>query len=119
MKLNRKTRRAYYRYTAEGRRMSKLNFLHPEKVELRRNNILSGKEMHDSFEQSIQERIAENNAELESKIIESLKEKGLNKSEIDNYMDLWSSVKMWPKPKNHIEVKRELKSLSRQYNFYA
>jgi hypothetical protein len=119
MKLNRKTRRAYYRSTEEGRRMLKLNFLHPEKVELRRNNILSGRENHDSFEQSIQERIAENNSELESKIMDGLKERGLEKNEIDHYMDLWSSIKMWPKPNNHIEIKKELKALRRKYNFYA
>ena len=76
MKLNRKTKREYYRYTQEGRRMLKLNFLHPEKVEMRKNNILSGKETHESFEQLIQERIVENNAELESKITENLKGRG-------------------------------------------
>ena len=34
-------------------------------------------------------------------------------------MDICSYIKMWPKPKNHIEIKKELKSLSKKYNFYA
>lgn len=119
MKLDRKTRRIYSRFTGEGKRMSKLNFLHPEKVEQRRTNLSNGNSSHEQFVQFIQERIAENNSEREALIMTNLKDMGLSKKEVDNYMDLWSSIKMWPKPDNHIAIKKELKSLSKKYNFYA
>lgn len=119
MKLDRKTRRTYSRFTTEGKRMTKLNFLHPEKVEQRRIILSNGNSNHEEFVQSVQERIAENNSDKEAHIMSRLKEMGLTKKEIDNYLELWSSIVMWPKLDNHIAIKKEFKSLCKKYNFYA
>lgn len=119
MKLNRRSKRMYYRSTEEGKRLLKLNFLHPDKVENRMSNISSGREAHENFIQHIQEGIVERNSEEESRIMDILKEKGLSKNEIDEYMDLWSALKLWPKPEDHIQIRKEFKKLKRKYRVYA
>ena len=114
--LNRRVKRAYQRMTESGKRMSKLNFLHPDKVESRRKNIEQGNAAHEDFVQRVQRALAEKIAPKEAAIMEELKSKGLNKAQIDVYMEIWATVNFWPKDKDHHSLRKQLKKLNKEYN---
>jgi len=114
--LNRRVKRAYQRMTDSGKRMSKLNFLHPDKVEARRKNIEQGSAAHESFVQKVQEALAEKIAPKEAALTEELKAKGLKKAQIDEYMEIWATVNFWPKDRNHHSLRKQLRKLNKEYN---
>lgn len=113
--LNRKVKRAYQRMTPSGKRLSKLNFLHPDKVEARRKNIEQGKIAQDDFTRRIQERMLETLAPKETELTNKLNDLGLNKSQVEEYMELWATVNFWPKDRNHHALRKQLMKLNKEY----
>jgi len=113
--LNRKLKRAYQRMTPIGKRLSKLNFLHPDKTEARRKNIEQGKIAQEDFTQKIQERLSEAIAPKEAEITNKLKDLGLNKTQVDEYMEIWATINFWPKDRNHHSLRKQLIKLNKEY----
>lgn len=116
MRVDRRTLRFYNKKSEEGKRLSKLSFFHPDKVEQRTKNRLQGMERHNEYVYALQEKMAERLAPVEAKVTEALKEKGLEKSEITEYMDLWAELNLWPKPENYHSSRKKMKKLNKKYN---
>jgi hypothetical protein len=115
MQLNRTQRRYFTRKSPEGKRMSKLNFLHPDKIEKRRQNLENGKQVQEDFTRSIQEKLIETLGPIETRLTEELKEKNILKTNIDHYLDVWSGVNFWPRPDDYQALRKELKKLNKEY----
>ena len=115
MNLNRTQRRWFTRKSPEGKRMLKLSFFHPDKVANRQANHERGEQQHESFTMQIQERIVEKLADREKSLMDALKEKKVLKTNIDHYMEVWSGVNFWPKPKDFQALRKELKKLNKEY----
>lgn len=113
---NRKQIRAYYNALPEIKMRKSLQFMHPENIAARKDNRNTGTEMHDNHVENIQQSIFENHVEEETKLKDYLKINGLNKKQIDEYLEIWSNLIMWPAPKNKIELRKKLKSLNKTYN---
>lgn len=119
MKLNRTQRRLFNNHSEDGRKINALPFNHPKRVEARAMNMERGKAQHEAFTMEIQERITERLSPREAELTSILKGQGLKKKEIDAYLEVWVNCNFWPKPDNHIALKKQLKSLNKKYNIYG
>lgn len=113
--LTRSTRRRYLTRTGFYKQLSEKRFNHPQRVEYRENVRQQGLETHEKFKESIQREIAEKLAPAESKMIEILNSKKLEKAEVDAYMEKWVDVNFWPRPVNYHQTRKELKKLNKKY----
>lgn len=116
MRIDRRTLKSYLRKTASWKRMQKLSFLNPEKVEHRRRNREEGLKRHEEYTYALQEQMSEKLSVKENELTNKLKEKGLKKAEITEYMDKWASINLWPKPADYHQVRKELKKLNKKYD---
>ena len=116
MQLNRKQRRFFNRQSPESKRLQDASFMSPDKVDRRLSNFENGKAQHAEFVRQAQEALMESLANSEASIMERLKALKLSKQDSDNYMDVWSGCNMWPKPEDSRSLKKELKSLNKEYN---
>lgn len=116
MRVDRKTLRFYSKKSEEGKRLNKLSFFDPDKIEQRIKNKEQGKEKHEEYVYALQQKMTERLEAEEIKVIKTLKEKGLSKSEVDEYMDLWTELNLWPKPKNYHSSRKIMKKLNKKYN---
>ena len=115
MQLNRTHRRLFTRNSPEGRRISKLPFMHPDRVENRAANRERGAQQHEAFTMFNQERHLERLADKEASLMKELKDKKILKANIDHCMDVWAGVNFWPKPNDYQSLRKELKKLNKEY----
>lgn len=115
MKLTRRQRRWYFRRTQQGKRILKLPFMHTDKIENRRGNLETGKQVHEEFTTNIQEKIYERLALKEASLIKELEGKNIPKNEIDQYIEIWSATVIWPKQNDNILLRKELKKLNKKF----
>lgn len=113
--LSRKQRRIYLVKTGYYKRISSLRFNHPDRINHRQMSRQQGEYIHQKFIEEIQQKLSEFIAPREKKMIELLKSKGLEKSDIDSYMEKWIDINFWPKSKDYINSKKELKKLNKKY----
>jgi hypothetical protein len=73
-----------------------------------------GKQMHQEFTESIENRLNEDLEHRQANLIESLEAKGLSRQEIDEQVEEWvARLKIWrsdEKPKRLREIRRERNS---------
>jgi hypothetical protein len=113
--LPRSTRRKYLTRTGYYKRIAGLRLNHPDKVTHREMTRTQGEESHKKNVEAIQHELSETLAPKETLIIEKLKSKGLEKAEIDSYMEKWVDINFWPKPSNFHQTRREVIKLNKKY----
>jgi hypothetical protein len=113
--LPRSTRRRYLTKTGYYKRIAGLRLNHEDKVAHRELMRTQGEEAHKKNVEAIQERLSETLAPAETKIMEILNSKGLDKAEIDAYMTMWVDVNFWPRPKDYHVTRRALRKLNKKY----
>lgn len=112
---NHRTRRAYLVSSPYYKRIAKLSFLHPDRVEHREAMRKHGEEIYKTNFEAFQRNYADSIAPLEAKVMERLKSKNLAEQDYNEYMDCWAEANMWPAPKDS-SVKKKLKKLNKKYN---
>jgi len=115
MQLNRTQRRFFTRKSTEGKRIEKLSFLHPDRIKNRMLIQERGQQQHEEFTMAVQEKLVERIIEKESSLKKELKANKILKVNIDHYMEVWSGVNFWPKPKDFYSLRKELKKLNKEY----
>ncbi len=113
--MPRSTRRKYLTMSGYYKRIKGLRFNHPDREAHRELMRTQGQETHAKNVEAIQHALSESLAPQEKSMMEILNSKGLEKADVDSYMDKWVDVHFWPKPSNFHEVRRELKKLNKKY----
>jgi len=113
--IPRSTRRKYLTRTSYYKRIAGLRLNHPDKVTHREMMRKQGEETHTKNVEAIQHALSETLAPKEALILETLKSKGLEKPEIDSYMEKWVDVNFWPKPSNFHQTRKEIRKLNKKY----
>lgn len=113
--IPRSTRRKYLTKTSYYKRLAGIRFNHPDREAHRELTRKHGEETHTKNVEAIQHALSEKLAPQEKLIMETLNSKGLEKAEVDSYMEKWVDVNFWPKPKNYHQTKKEIRKLNKKY----
>jgi len=113
--LPRSTRRRYLTKTGFYKGLAEKRFNHPARVEYREMTRQQGIEAHQKNVEAVQNALSESLAPQETKIMDLLKSKQLDKELIDAYMTKWVDVNFWPRPVNYHQTRKELKKLNKKY----
>lgn len=113
--IPRSTRRKYLTKTSQYKRIKSLRVNHPERIAFDEMMRKNGEEVHAKNVEAIQQALSESLSGKETLILETLKSKGLEKAEIDSYMEKWVDVNFWPKPSNYYQTRKDIKKLNKKY----
>jgi len=110
--ITRKQRRKYLSTLPMFKAVKKQNFLSEDRSNIRKGSMEAGqKQFTENFERA-QRQVVETLAPTEGQIMGRLKSLGLTQDVIDNYMEVWADINMWPKSKE--ASNKKLKNLNRE-----
>jgi len=111
-KLTRTQRRAYMHKQPDIKLIRKAHFFNIEKLELMHAFKESGAKMFNEHFEATQRSVVDQLAKSESIILEKLKALNLSQEAIDNYINIWADLNMWPRSKN--ASNKKLRTLNRE-----
>lgn len=110
--LSRLQKRAYMNSQPAIKEIKRKNFFSVERLELMRAFSQAGTKAYDAHFEATQRSVVDQLAPLEAQILDKLKSLNLTQDVIDNYIEVWADLNMWPRSKN--ASRKKLKALNKE-----